>query len=129
MDSLITRPGHELFIIKGISESRATSLLEKACQLIDFMTPVTCASLLKESESAVYISTGSKELDKLFEGGVLCGCITEFEGEYRTGKSQICMTLSVLCQLHPTNPGSKFKFLTDLPRKSILFGYLWKIFS
>ena len=120
MDSLITRPGHELLMIKGISELRATSLLEKAFQLIDFMTPVTCASLLKESESAVFVSTGSKELDKLFGGGVLCGCITEFEGEYRTGKSQMCMTLSVLCQLHPTNPGLKFEYLFDLPRKSFL---------
>jgi len=43
-------------------------------------------------------STGSKSLDSLLRGGIETFSITEFYGEYSTGKSQICMTLSVICQ-------------------------------
>jgi len=43
-------------------------------------------------------STGSKSLDTLLGGGIETSAITEFYGEYSSGKSQICMTLSVTCQ-------------------------------
>ncbi len=35
------------------------------------------------------ITTGSKELDKLLNGGMETGSITELFGEFRTGKSQV----------------------------------------
>lgn len=69
------------------------------------MTPTECLSLLQDTKNALRISTGSKQLDNMLNGGILSGCITEFEGEFRTGKSQLCMTLSVMCQLSSTNPG------------------------
>ncbi|KAG5458076.1 MAG: Rad51-domain-containing protein [Olpidium bornovanus] len=70
----------------------------------------------------VMISTGSSELDKLLRAGSSCvivgrsskahiipggietGAITEIFGEFRTGKSQICHTMAVTCQL-PTQMG------------------------
>jgi DNA repair protein RadA len=45
------------------------------------------------------ISTGSQELDDLLGGGVETGCITEFFGEFRTGKTQIGHQLCVNVQL------------------------------
>ena len=45
------------------------------------------------------VTTGSKELDKLLNGGIETGSITEMFGEFRTGKSQLCHTLAVTCQL------------------------------
>lgn len=50
-----------------------------------------------------YISTGSKELDKLFGGnGIETGAITEFYGHSGSGKTQVCHTLCItLQQLHP----------------------------
>ena len=45
------------------------------------------------------MTTGSKELDKLLNGGIETGSITEIFGEFRTGKSQLCHTLAVTCQL------------------------------
>lgn len=47
----------------------------------------------------ISITTGSKQLDTLLAGGVETGSITEIFGEFRTGKSQICHTLAVTCQL------------------------------
>ena len=35
------------------------------------------------------------QLDAIFGGGVESGSITEFYGEYRTGKTQLCLTLCV----------------------------------
>lgn len=72
----------------------------------------------------IQISTGSKELDKLLQGELLSSCwpqaewssrrksnlcsraggietgsITEMFGEFRTGKTQLCHTLAVTCQV------------------------------
>ena len=47
----------------------------------------------------ISITTGSKQLDALLGGGIETGSITEIFGEFRTGKSQLCHTLAVTCQL------------------------------
>jgi len=50
------------------------------------------------------ITTGSQELDDLFGGGIETGCVIEFFGEFRTGKTQIAHQLCVNVQL-PTEDG------------------------
>lgn len=60
------------------------------------------------------LTTGSKELDKLLGGGIETGSITEIFGEFRTGKTQLCHTLAVTCQVC-------CKFINDFPRKYKLF--------
>ncbi|MFX1495021.1 MAG: DNA repair and recombination protein RadA [Promethearchaeota archaeon] len=45
------------------------------------------------------ISTGSQELDDLLGCGLETGCVTEFFGEFRTGKTQIMHQLCVNVQL------------------------------
>ena len=57
------------------------------------------------------ITTGSKELDKLLQGGIETGSITELFGEFRTGKSQLCHTLAVTCQLPIDMGGGEGKCL------------------
>lgn len=47
----------------------------------------------------ISITTGSKNLDNVLGGGMETGSITELFGEYRTGKSQLCHTLAVTCQV------------------------------
>jgi archaellum biogenesis ATPase FlaH len=47
---------------------------------------------------------GSKELDTLLGGGMETGSITEIFGEFRTGKTQLCHTLCVTCQV----PNARF---------------------
>lgn len=57
------------------------------------------------------ISTGSKDLDKLLDGGVETGNITEIFGEFRTGKTQLCLQLCVTCQLPADQGGGEGRAL------------------
>lgn len=66
---------------------------------------------LLKREALIYLTTGSKELDKLLGGGIETGSITEIFGEFRTGKTQICHTLCVTCQLPRNNGGGDGKAL------------------
>ena len=51
------------------------------------------------------ISTSSQELDNLFGGGIETGCVVEFFGEFRTGKTQIAHQLCVNVQLPKEDGG------------------------
>jgi len=53
------------------------------------------------------MTTGSREVDKLLGGGVETGSITELFGEFRTGKTQLCHTLCVTCQLPISQGGAE----------------------
>eukprot|EP01042_Synura_sphagnicola_P000955 gene955-1076_t len=55
------------------------------------------------------ISTGSTELDKLLGGGIETGSLTEVFGEFRTGKTQLCHTLCVICQMPLDQGGAEGK--------------------
>lgn len=59
----------------------------------------TATEFHQKRSEIVQITTGSKELDKLLQGGVETGSITEIFGEFRTGKSQLCHHLAVACQV------------------------------
>lgn len=59
----------------------------------------------------ITLTTGSKNLDTLLGGGIETGAITEIFGEFRTGKSQICHTLAVTCQLPVDMGGGEGKCL------------------
>jgi len=65
----------------------------------------------KTRQEVLSISTGSKELDKLLEGGIETGSITEIFGEFRTGKTQLCHHLCVTCQLGVLQKGAEGKAL------------------
>lgn len=51
------------------------------------------------------ITTGSQELDNLFGGGIETGCVIEFFGEFRTGKTQLAHMLCVNVQLPKEDGG------------------------
>lgn len=57
----------------------------------------------------IYITTGSKQLDDLLGGGIETGSITELFGEFRTGKTQLCHTLCVTCQMPVEQGGGEGK--------------------
>lgn len=59
----------------------------------------------------ITITTGARDLDKLLGGGMETGSITEIFGEFRTGKTQICHTLAVTCQLPISQGGGEGKCL------------------
>ena len=55
----------------------------------------TTQEVLERRETLVRFTTGSKNLDTFLKGGIETQAITEFAGEFGSGKSQICHTLCV----------------------------------
>jgi DNA repair protein RadA len=53
---------------------------------------------LEKRNSLLRCSTGAKALDELLLGGIETQAVTEFYGEFGSGKSQICHTLCVTAQ-------------------------------
>ncbi|CAF0771964.1 unnamed protein product [Brachionus calyciflorus] len=103
-------PKKLLLSIKGISEQKAEKILMEAYKLIPMGFTTASEFHLKRSE-IIQLTTGSKELDKLLQGGIETGSITEMFGEFRTGKTQLCHQLAVTCQLPIDMGGGEGKAL------------------
>lgn len=100
----------QLCDLKGISEGKATKILMEAKKLVP-MGFTTATELAVQRESLITLSTGSKNLDELLQGGMETGSITELYGEFRTGKTQLCHTLCVTAQLPVDQGGGEGKAL------------------
>ncbi|QGA15465.1 hypothetical protein EYB26_003123 [Talaromyces marneffei] len=98
VESVAYTPKRVLEQIKGISEQKATKILAEASKLVP-MGFTTATEMHARRSELISITTGSKQLDTLLAGGIETGSITEIFGEFRTGKSQLCHTLAVTCQL------------------------------
>jgi len=94
--------------VKGISETKAQKLRAVAYKMVP-STFVTAAVEMQNRGQMVSLSTGSRELDQLLDGGVETGSLTELYGEFRTGKTQLCHTLCVTCQLPSASGGGEGK--------------------
>ncbi|KAH9486997.1 recombinase rad51 [Psilocybe cubensis] len=103
VESVAFTPKKVLLTIKGISEQKADKILAEAHKIVPLGFQSATEVHARRSE-LVHITTGSKQLDALLGGGIETGAITELFGEFRTGKSQLCHTLAVTCQL-PVNMG------------------------
>lgn len=110
VESIAYTPKKQLLNIKGISEAKADKILLEATKLIP-MGFTTATEFHQRRAEIVYITTGSQELDKLLGGGLETGSITEMFGEFRTGKTQLCHTLAVTCQLPVEQGGGAGKCL------------------
>lgn len=110
IESIAVTPMKELMDKTGISEETAITLLQKVRKFIglDFMTAL---ELFEKKQNAQRITTASKNLDNLLGGGIETQAITEFIGEYGTGKSQICMLLCITAQQLPEQGGLGGKVL------------------
>jgi DNA repair protein RadA len=84
------------FIMAAQRLLRESNILEK-----EF---VTAESALEKRKSLMRCSTGSRALDELLLGGIETQAVTEFYGEFGSGKSQICHTLAAIAT-QPTESG------------------------
>lgn len=103
VESLAMATVHELKPA-GISEKKALAIISAARSSIG-VSFIRADELLKMRQSVLRLTTGSKALDKLLDGGLETQTITEFYGEYGSGKSQICHQLCVNVQLPPEKGG------------------------
>ena len=108
MESVAHATVRKLSEVKGISEAKVGKLKD-ACKALVSMDFKTAADALEDRKSIVQLTTGSVELDKLLEGGIETGSVTEAFGEFRTGKTQLCHTLCVTCQMAITDGGAEVK--------------------
>ena len=93
----------DLISIKGLSEAKVDKILE-AAQKHESASFMTGNELQGKRQMVFRLSTGSAALDTLLGGGVESMAITEAFGEFRSGKTQIALTLCVTAQL-PRNMG------------------------
>ncbi|KAM7394939.1 hypothetical protein PAMA_006602 [Pampus argenteus] len=119
IEAVAYAPKKELLNIKGISEAKADKILTEAAKLVP-MGFTTATEFHQRRAEIIQISTGSKELDKLLQGGIETGSITEMFGEFRTGKTQLCHTLAVTCQLPIDQGGGEGKAMYGLVGSDVL---------
>jgi DNA repair protein RadA len=60
---------------------------------------VPASEIYKKRQAIERISTGVHSLDQLLTGGIETQAVTEFYGEFGSGKTQVCHTLCVMVQL------------------------------
>eukprot|EP01053_Blabericola_migrator_P009025 Blabericola_migrator_1__9024@NODE_47_length_16538_cov_123_101147_g43_i0_p8_GENE_NODE_47_length_16538_cov_123_101147_g43_i0NODE_47_length_16538_cov_123_101147_g43_i0_p8_ORF_typecomplete_len277_score36_60Rad51/PF08423_11/4e65RecA/PF00154_21/6_2e17ATPase/PF06745_13/9_3e15AAA_25/PF13481_6/2_6e11DnaB_C/PF03796_15/0_0075AAA_24/PF13479_6/0_0045HHH_5/PF14520_6/4_1e03HHH_5/PF14520_6/0_076GvpD/PF07088_11/0_38GvpD/PF07088_11/2_6e02_NODE_47_length_16538_cov_123_101147_g43_i01339714227 len=91
-------PERALIAVKGISDQKCQTL-KTACRGLLGLGFCSATDFLEARENLIRFTTGSVELDRILRGGIETGNITEIAGEFRTGKTQLCHTLAVTCQL------------------------------
>lgn len=88
----------------GISDKKALVIIETARSSIG-VSFIRADEILKMRQNVLRLTSGSKVVDQLLDGGLETQTITEFYGEYGSGKSQICHQLCVNVQLPPERGG------------------------
>ncbi|URE37188.1 DNA repair protein Rad51 [Musa troglodytarum] len=99
VESVVYSPRKDLLQIKGITSKLVPLGFTSASQLH------------AQRLEIIQITSGARELDKILEGGIETGSITEIYGEFRSGKTQLCHTLCVTCQLPLDQGGGEGKAL------------------
>lgn len=94
----------ELSAELGMSEETAATIVRSARAVMQ-MGFETADVVLKKRDEVQKISTGSKRLDDLLGGGIETQAITEFYGEFASGKTQIAHQAAVMAQLPPEEGG------------------------
>lgn len=88
----------------GVGEKKAFSIIEAARSAIG-VNFIRADELLKMRQNVLRLTSGSEAIDRIVDGGLETQTITEFYGEYGSGKSQICHQLCVNVQLPPERGG------------------------
>lgn len=94
----------ELASAADIGETTASRIIEAAREMLNIGF-ISAQEFLEQRRTISQITTGTKNLDQLLGGGIETRGITEFFGEFRTGKTQICHQLSVTVQLPEESGG------------------------
>ncbi|KAH7886150.1 Rad51-domain-containing protein [Phlebopus sp. FC_14] len=95
-------------LLKGMSEAKVEKIKE-AAQKIHGSSFATGIEVQDRRKRVLVISTGSKSVDSILGGGVMSQSITEVYGEFRTGKTQLAHTITVVAQLPPELGGASGK--------------------
>jgi DNA repair protein RadA len=95
----------ELVATAEIGESTAAKIINAARVAADIGGFVTGEKILERRQGIGKLTTGSKSFDELLGGGLETQAMTEFYGEFGSGKTQIAHQLAVNVQLPPEKGG------------------------
>ncbi len=95
----------ELVATVEIGEATAAKIINAAREAADIGGFETGEKILERRENIGKLTTGSKSLDGLLGGGLETCAMTEFYGEFGSGKTQIAHQLVVNVQLPPEEGG------------------------
>ncbi|RLF12251.1 MAG: DNA repair and recombination protein RadA [Thermoprotei archaeon] len=98
IEALAVALPQEVSSVTGLSLAASQRIISAAREALDLGFK-TADELYERRLKVARITTGSKNLDKLLGGGVETQIITEFYGEYGSGKTQLCHQLCVNVQL------------------------------
>ena len=88
----------------GIGDKKAVEIIN-AARSSSSLSFVRVDELLEKRQNVLRLTTGSRKLDELLGRGLETQAITEFYGEYGSGKSQLAHQLCVNVQLPPERGG------------------------
>jgi DNA repair protein RadA len=103
VESLSTATTAEL-VSAGLGESIAEKVIE-AARKSRAITFVRGDELVELRKNIKKLTTGCSSLDNLLDGGIETQSLTEFYGEFGSGKSQLCHQLCVTVQLEEAQGG------------------------
>jgi len=103
VEALATAPVR-LLTQNGIGEDTAVKIVSAARKGIA-LEYITAEEYHEIQKNKLKMTTGCNSLDMLLRGGLETMSITEFHGEFGTGKSQICQQLAVTVQLPEAEGG------------------------
>ncbi|KAK7504250.1 hypothetical protein BaRGS_00004554 [Batillaria attramentaria] len=102
---VVTKSSLELMKLSGCCGLTTDDIFHKCC-LVHASKPVRAIDMLKSKDSIIrFFATSLPDLDKVLHGGLPAGTITEVAGPAGCGKTQFCMTLSVLATLPECHGG------------------------
>jgi DNA repair protein RadA len=97
LESIAVTPPRDIEALTGMGSDTAYKVGQLARMKVDpGFIPAT--QVLEMRKHMLRCKTGSPDLDRILGGGLETGAITELIGEFGSGKTQICFTLSVLAQ-------------------------------
>jgi len=98
IEAVAVTPPREIMERTNIGFNTIIKIQEAARELISTEFK-TAQEFYEKRKNMKRCTTGSKKLDEALGGGIETQALTEFIGEYGSGKTQICLMLSVTAQL------------------------------
>lgn len=110
IEALAVAPIREVMDKANLESSAAIKIIKAARQTME-LDFINAKQLWERRQGLLKLTTGSNNLNKLLGGGIETQAITEFVGEFGSGKSQACMKLSITTQLPQADGGLEGKVL------------------
>lgn len=104
IEALSVTPLREIISKTGLGKETALKISEESRRLMNFGF-IRGTEIWERRKKMLRCTTGSRNLNEMFGGGIETQAMTELIGDYGVGKTQICLTLTATAQLSPEQGG------------------------